>query len=191
MLFCNPLSPTFWEVCSPPDGSPTSYVSPPSSNSQRSPFCLHFSTPNSFNKVQRSCWLGAGVSVHTHVLAHTHIKHTPPHTQNTQRCLPMVQCSPFQPWWHWHFPSLQVPCLMQSGLHTRWSQPAPVQPSSQRHAPPIHTPWVPQSTEQTSEGGEKSLGQKQYSWTQEVMLYVDYYLTFCHMCTLTKRGRIL
>lgn len=44
---------------------------------------------------------------------------------------------------------------MQRGLHTRWSQPAPVQPSSQRHAPPMHTPWVPQSTEHTSAGGEK------------------------------------
>lgn len=65
-------------------------------------------------------------------------------------CLPMVQCSPFQPSLHSHFPSLQVPCSVQRGWHTRWSQPAPVQPSSQRQAPPMHTPWVPQSTEHTS-----------------------------------------
>lgn len=64
--------------------------------------------------------------------------------------LPMVQCSPFHPWWHSHLPSLQVPCFTHRGLHTRWSHASPVQPSSQRHEPPIHTPWVPQSTEQTS-----------------------------------------
>lgn len=55
-------------------------------------------------------------------------------------CLPMVQCSPFQPSRHSHFPSLQVPCSMQRGWHTRWSQAAPVQPSSQRQAPPMQTP---------------------------------------------------
>lgn len=66
-------------------------------------------------------------------------------------CLPMVQCSPFQPCSHSHFPSLQVPCFTQSGLHTRWSQAVPVQPSSQRQEPPMHTPCVPQSTEQTSD----------------------------------------
>lgn len=64
--------------------------------------------------------------------------------------LPMVQCSPFHPWWHSHLPSLQVPCFIHRGLHTRWSHASPVQPSSQRHEPPIHTPWVPQSTEHTS-----------------------------------------
>ncbi len=110
------------------------------------------------------CWC---FCAHPRVDTQTHIKHTPPHDHtNTQGCLPMVQCSPFQPWWHWHFPSLQVPCFMHSGLHTRWSQPAPVQPSSQRHAPPIHTPWVPQSTEHTSAEGKKDLGDKHYLWTQ-------------------------
>lgn len=64
--------------------------------------------------------------------------------------LPIVQCSPFHPWWHSHLPSLQVPCFTHRGLHTRWSHASPVQPSSQRHAPPIHTPCVPQSTEHTS-----------------------------------------
>lgn len=55
-------------------------------------------------------------------------------------CLPMVQCSPFQPSRHSHLPSLQVPCSMQRGWHTRWSQAAPVQPSSQRQAPPMQMP---------------------------------------------------
>lgn len=79
--------------------------------------------------------------------------------------LPMVQCSPFQPWWHWHLPSLQVPCLMHSGLQTRWSHPAPVQPSSQRHAPPMHTPWVPQSTEQTSGSGWDKFGSHTHNFS--------------------------
>lgn len=70
-------------------------------------------------------------------------------------CLPMVQCSPFQPSRHSHLPSLQVPCSMQRGWQTRWSQAAPVQPSSQRQAPPMQTPWVPQSTEHTS--GRKTM----------------------------------
>lgn len=72
-------------------------------------------------------------------------------------CLPMVQCSPFQPCSHSHFPSLQVPCFTQSGLHTRWSHAAPVHPSSQRQEPPMHTPCVPQSTEQTSERENKHM----------------------------------
>lgn len=76
-------------------------------------------------------------------------------------CLPMVQCSPFQPSLHSHFPSLQVPCSVQRGWHTRWSQPAPVQPSSQRQAPPMHTPWVPQSTEHTSRRENSSHSQPQ------------------------------
>lgn len=73
-------------------------------------------------------------------------------------CLPMVQCSPFQPSLHSHFPSLQVPCSVQRGWHTRWSHATPVHPSSQRHAPPMHTPWVPQSTEHTSRRIKKIKG---------------------------------
>ena len=47
---------------------------------------------------------------------------------------------------------------MHSGLQTRWSQPDPVQPSSQRHAPAMHTPCVPQSTEHTSKHGHTQRG---------------------------------
>lgn len=70
-------------------------------------------------------------------------------------CLPMVQCSPFQPSLHSHFPSLHVPCSVQRGWQTRWSHATPVHPSSQRHAPPTQTPWVPQSTEHTSADKEQ------------------------------------
>lgn len=157
---------------------------PPSSNSPRSPFCLHFLFPNAFNKVERSWQFSLTgwrcFCARPRVDTQTHIKHTPPRAHTNTR-LPMVQCSPFQPWWHWHFPSLQVPCLMQSGLHTRWSQPAPVQPSSQRQAPPIHTPWVPQSTEHTSEGSEKDLGHKHYFWTHKLMFFVGLYFAICQM----------
>lgn len=56
-----------------------------------------------------------------------------------------AECSPFQPSRHSHLPSLQVPCSMQRGWQTRWSQAAPVQPHSGR-LPRCRRPWVPQST---------------------------------------------
>lgn len=83
--------------------------------------------------------------------------------------LPMVQCSPFHPWWHSHLPSLQVPCFTHRGLHTRWSHASPVQPSSQRHEPPIHTPCVPQSTEHTSAHTYKRHIRKQFSARYQIM----------------------
>lgn len=64
----------------------------------------------------------------------------------------MVQCSPFQPGLHSHLPSRQVPCSAQRGWQARWSQAAPIQPSSQRQVPPTHTPWPPQSAAQISVG---------------------------------------
>lgn len=76
--------------------------------------------------------------------------------------LPMVQCSPFQPWLHSHLPSLQVPCSAQRGWQALWLHAGPVQPSSQRQVPPMHTPCEPQSTEHISAlrkragAGEKS-----------------------------------
>lgn len=69
--------------------------------------------------------------------------------------LPTVQCSPVQPWWHSHFPSLQVPCSVQRGWHALRSHTEPAQPSSQRQLPPIHTPWEPQSTAHTSANTNK------------------------------------
>lgn len=64
--------------------------------------------------------------------------------------IPMVQCSPFQPGLHSHLPSRQVPCSAQRGWQARWSQAAPIQPSSQRQVPPTQTPWPPQSAAQIS-----------------------------------------
>lgn len=66
--------------------------------------------------------------------------------------LPIVQCSPFQPGLHSHFPSLQVPCSLQRGWHALWSHPVPIQPSSQRQLPDTQTPWPPQSAAQISVG---------------------------------------
>lgn len=66
--------------------------------------------------------------------------------------IPMVQCSPFQPGLHSHLPSRQVPCSAQRGWQARWSQAAPIQPSSQRQVPPTQTPWPPQSAAQISAG---------------------------------------
>lgn len=66
--------------------------------------------------------------------------------------LPIVQCSPFQPGLHSHFPSLQVPCSLQRGWHALWSHPEPIQPSSQRQLPDTQTPWPPQSAAQISVG---------------------------------------
>lgn len=66
--------------------------------------------------------------------------------------VPMVQCSPFHPGLHSHLPSRQVPCSVQRGWQARWSQAAPVQPSSQRHVPPTQAPWPPQSAAQISVG---------------------------------------
>lgn len=84
-------------------------------------------------------------------------------------CLPMVQCSPFQPCSHWHLPSLQVPCFTHCGLHSLWSQLVPVQPSSQWQTPPTHTPWLPQSAEQTSGGTERE---------RELFLHLFFYFIF-------------
>lgn len=66
--------------------------------------------------------------------------------------IPMVQCSPFQPGLHSHLPSRHVPCSAQRGWQARWSQAAPIQPSSQRQVPPTQTPWPPQSAAQISVG---------------------------------------
>lgn len=63
-----------------------------------------------------------------------------------------MQCSPFQPGLHSHFPSLQVPCSLQRGWHALWSHPLPIQPSSQRQLPDTQTPWPPQSAAQISVG---------------------------------------
>ncbi len=90
-------------------------------------------------------------------------------------CLPMVQCSPFQPCSHWHLPSLQVPCFTHCGLHSLWSQLVPVQPSSQWQTPPTHTPWLPQSAEHTS--GEKE---------RELFLHLFSYLTYLYFLLLTS-----
>lgn len=87
-----------------------------------------------------------------------------------RRGLPMVQCSPFQPWLHSHLPSLHVPCSAQRGWQALWLQAAPVQPSSQRQVPPMHTPCEPQSTEQISalnrgsRAGGKGSGEWEGAW---------------------------
>lgn len=74
--------------------------------------------------------------------------------------LPIVQCSPFQPWLHSHLPSLQVPCSAQRGWQALWLHAGPVQPSSQRHVPPMQTPCEPQSTEHISAWEEEEAKQE-------------------------------
>lgn len=81
----------------------------------------------------------------------TYIPKVPYHTTPLP-ILPIVQCSPFQPGLHSHFPSLQVPCSLQRGWHALWSHPEPIQPSSQRQLPDTQTPWPPQSAAQISVG---------------------------------------
>ena len=64
----------------------------------------------------------------------------------------MVQCSPVQPWWQSHLPSLHTPWSMQRGWQSLCRHSGPAQPSSQWHEPLRHTPWAPQSTTHSSEG---------------------------------------
>lgn len=78
--------------------------------------------------------------------------------------LPIVQCSPFQPGLHSHFPSLQVPCSLQRGWHALWSHPVPIQPSSQRQLPDTQTPWPPQSAAQISVGDRDIETDKKREW---------------------------
>lgn len=66
-----------------------------------------------------------------------------------------MQCSPSQPGWQTHCPSLHSPCSSQVGWHACLSQVVPSHPSSHWQRPATHTLWVLQGTGQTSEMSHK------------------------------------
>lgn len=134
-------------------------------------------------------------------------------TRGPRPAIPMVQCSPFQPGLHSHLPSRQVPCSAQRGWQARWSQAAPIQPSSQRQVPPTHTPWPPQSAAQISVGrsrrredtrarrggsGQRGKGERReknnkywasYCWKPKSHLAT--YLGFCDRSGFQRLGRLI